>query len=32
VGHQGKVVARSFTIDSAEYDISWDEAATRPQA
>lgn len=32
VGHTAKVVARPLTLDSAEYDISWDEAATKPQA
>lgn len=32
VGHTGKVVARPLSLSSAEYDISWDEAATRPQS
>ena len=30
--HTAQVVARPLGIDSAEYEISWDDAATKPQS
>ncbi|MDP3157417.1 MAG: TIGR02265 family protein [Archangium sp.] len=32
VGHSAQVVARPLGLDSAEYEISWDDGATKPQS